>query len=75
MLVAPSDPYLRRVMGGRLKVRRHQLGLTQAQVAEQLGVKQNWVSRVEAGQLTVQPNELRSLCILYQLDPCVPLML
>lgn len=71
----PPDRYVLRVMGGRLKVLRKRRGLTQQQLAEQLGVEHPWVSKVEAGKLSPTPGRLRALCKVLNVDPSVLLML
>jgi DNA-binding XRE family transcriptional regulator len=42
-------------LGARLKRRRHALGLSQLQAAEQLGLHQGHFSRLERGQVTPSP--------------------
>lgn len=42
-----SDPYDIATFRSRLQARRQALGLTQAALAEQLGVPQAWISRLE----------------------------
>ena len=71
----PPDRYVLRVLGGRLKVLRKQRNLTQAQLAEQLGVEHPWVSKVEGGNLSPSPGRLRALCVVLNVDPAVLLML
>lgn len=39
---------LRRVIANRVRTRRHELGLTQVQLAERLGVTQPYVARLES---------------------------
>ena len=43
--------------------------MTQAQLAEQLGVERPWVTRVELGQLAPTPGRLRALA---QVLNCCP---
>lgn len=75
MFTLPPDTYVRRVMGGRLKMYRQRRNLTQAQVAEQLGVGQSWLSKVESGRLDPSPAQLRGLALVLGIDPHVLLLL
>ena len=50
-----------RELGGRLKSARRARGLTQAAVAERLGVARTTVTAIEAGEREVQPGELVAL--------------
>jgi len=63
MVPAHSDDYRR--MLGRLREARTAAGLTQAQVAEKLGKRQNFVSKVETGERRIDPVELRRFAELY----------
>lgn len=69
--VAPDD-YVLAVLGVRVRVLRTSRGLTQAQLADQLGVQHPWVAKVEAGQLGPTPGRLRALC---QVLNCCPSLL
>lgn len=66
--VAP-DEYVLAVLGARVKVLRTARGMTQAQLADQLGVQHPWVAKVEAGQLAPTPGRLRALA---QVLSCCP---
>jgi transcriptional regulator with XRE-family HTH domain len=63
MAPAHSDDYRR--MLGKLREARTAAGLTQAQVAEKLGKRQNFVSKVESGERRIDPVELRRFAELY----------
>ena len=52
-------------MLNRLRQARLDAGLTQAQVAEKLGVRQTLVSKVELGERRIDPVELRWFAELY----------
>ena len=52
-------------MLSRLRQARLDAGLTQAQVAEKLGVRQTLVSKVELGERRIDPIELRRFAELY----------
>ena len=52
-----------------MRVLRQAREMTQAQLAEQLGVERPWVTRVEAGQLAPTPGRLRALA---QVLNCCP---
>lgn len=52
-------------MLSRLRQARLDAGLTQAQVAEKLGVRQTLVSKVELGERRIDPVELRRFAELY----------
>lgn len=58
--VAP-DEYVLAVLGARVRMLRNARGMTQAQLADQLGVQHPWVAKVEAGQLAPTPGRLRAL--------------
>jgi transcriptional regulator with XRE-family HTH domain len=66
--IAPDD-YVLRVLGARVKALRLDRGLTQQQLAEQLGVQHPWVAKVEAGSLAPSPGRLRGIC---QVLNCCP---
>lgn len=63
MFTAPDDRYLRRVIGQRIRQRRIDRQLSQAQLAEVLGYQQAWVSKVETGSIRLTPSQLRTLCL------------
>ena len=75
MYALAPDPYVRRILGGRLKQLRKRRGLTQGQLAEQLGLDPSWVSKVEAGRIGPSPGQLRGLCQLLACDPSLLLSL
>jgi transcriptional regulator with XRE-family HTH domain len=52
----------------RLRQARRDAGLTQAQVAERLGLRQTFVSKVELGERRIDPVELRRFAELYGRD-------
>ena len=51
----------REAMGKRIKAQRRQAGLTQAELALELGVAQETVSRWEAGRVEIGTDDLRAL--------------
>lgn len=55
----------RAAIAGRLKARREEIGLTQAQVAESMGLHRPAVSEFEAGRRSVSSEELYQLARLY----------
>ncbi len=52
----------RAVLRTLLRERRQTAGLRQVEVAEQLGVPQSWVAKVEGGERRLDVLELRRLC-------------
>jgi transcriptional regulator with XRE-family HTH domain len=66
---------VRGVMGGRIRTMREERGLTQWQLAEQLDVEQPWVSRVESGQIGLNPEQLRTICLVLRVSSDFLLML
>lgn len=66
--IAPDD-YVLSQLGARVRVLRQAREMTQAQLAEQLGVERPWVTRVELGQLAPTPGRLRGLA---QVLNCCP---
>lgn len=59
---------LKEELGKKLKERREQLGLTQRQVAESLGVAQPIYQRFEKGIFECNYTQLAALCKLYDLS-------
>jgi len=55
----------RKIIARRLRTAREQLGFTQAEVAEALGIHRPTVSEIEAGRRAVTSEELHRLCELY----------
>lgn len=49
------------VIGERLKAERHKSGLTQEQLAEKIGTKKSFISRVERGHTDIQLSTLVKL--------------
>lgn len=68
--MSPSDdqPNEHRVMGARLRDARLAIGLTQAEVAEALGMSRPTLAAVEKGARKITGLELRRLARLYQRD-------
>ena len=66
--IAPDDYDLRQ-LGARVRALRQAREMTQAQLAEQLGVQHPWVAKVEAGTLAPTPGRLRALA---QVLNCCP---
>lgn len=66
--IAPDD-YVLAQLGSRVRVLRLARGMTQAELAQQLGVERPWVTRVEGGQLAPTPGRLRALA---QVLACCP---
>lgn len=75
MFTLCPDPYVRRLLGARVRALRLQRGLTQAQVAEQLGLQQAWMAKVEAGRSDPSIGRLRALCQVLNCDPALLLSL
>jgi transcriptional regulator with XRE-family HTH domain len=50
-------------MGSKVRQLRRGRGLSQAQLAEVLGCRQAWISKVESGASRTSPAQLRSLCL------------
>lgn len=71
----PPDEYVAAVLGARVRTIRQQRGLTQAQLAEQVGVQHPWVSKLERGKLAPTPGRLRALCLVLAVHPAVLLAL
>ena len=59
---------LKEELGKKLKERREQLGLTQRQVAESLGVAQPIYQRFEKGIFECNYTQLAALCKLYDIS-------
>lgn len=70
-----SDEAVAQVLGARVRLIRKARGLSQAQVADQLGVQHPWVAKVEAGRLSPSPGRLRALCQTLLVCPSVLLAL
>jgi transcriptional regulator with XRE-family HTH domain len=52
-------------MLARLRQARHDAGLTQAEVGQRLGLRQNVVSRMESGERRLDPVELARFAAVY----------
>lgn len=63
--MATRHPDAYRRMLAKLRAAREAAGLTQADVAERLGVPQTFVSKVETGERRIDPFELMELAALY----------
>ena len=62
----------REKLGRALKVLRKQYGLTQQDVAEEIGVTKNFVSLIETGERGVSVDTLSELARLYKMPlPCL----
>ena len=59
---------LKEELGKKLKERREQLGLTQRQVAESLGVAQPLYQRFEKGIFECNYTQLATLCKLFDIS-------
>jgi transcriptional regulator with XRE-family HTH domain len=66
--VDSNQPNEHRVVGSRLRAARQSLGLTQADVAEALGLSRPTLAAVEKGTRKITGLELRRLARLYQRD-------
>lgn len=58
----------RQVLARRLRSAREVLGMTQKEVAQQLGLSQSAVARIESGRRAVTSLELERLAYLYGRD-------
>ena len=56
----------RKKLGARLKEAREYLGLSQEEVAQQLGIARAAISLIESGQRKVDALELKKLAAVYQ---------
>jgi transcriptional regulator with XRE-family HTH domain len=63
-MVPDTAPEYQRMLE-RLRQARTDAGLTQVQVAEQLGVRQTFVSKVELGERRIDPVELARFAAIY----------
>lgn len=68
MTVSGDQPNEHRVVGARLREARLSMGLTQADVAEALGLSRPTLAAVEKGTRKITGLELRRLARLYQRD-------
>jgi transcriptional regulator with XRE-family HTH domain len=64
-MVPDTAPEYQRMLE-RLRQARRDAGLTQAQVAERLGVRQTFVSKVELGERRIDPVELARFAAIYR---------
>jgi transcriptional regulator with XRE-family HTH domain len=55
------DKHLSKLIGARLAARRKELGLTQAELAEKLGIEKESVSRLETGVISPSLGRLSTL--------------
>lgn len=63
--MATRHPERYAAMLERLRAARRQARLSQEEVAERLGVRQTFVSKVELGERRIDPVELQELADLY----------
>lgn len=64
-----NNPLLRRrELGALLKSLRVEKRMSVGQVADHLGVSSSKVSRIEAGQRGISPQDIQGLCDLYEVD-------
>lgn len=68
MSPAPDQPNEHRVVGARLRDARLAMGLTQADVADALGLSRPTLAAVEKGTRKITGLELRRLARVYQRD-------
>ncbi len=68
MTASDNQPNEHRVVGARLREARLSIGLTQADVAEALGLSRPTLAAVEKGTRKITGLELRRLARLYQRD-------
>ena len=57
-----GDEKLLKEIGGRINVRRRELGLTQEMLAERMEVSIQMISNLELGKKAVRPENLVKLC-------------
>jgi transcriptional regulator with XRE-family HTH domain len=55
-------------IGGQLRRRRSELGLTQAQIAQRIGVERTSISNIEAGRQKLPIHALYQLCHLFDVE-------
>jgi transcriptional regulator with XRE-family HTH domain len=67
-MVSRTDAPEYRRMRNRLEAARKAMGLTQAEVAFQIGKPQSFVSKVESGERRIDPIELKQLAAIYRLE-------
>ena len=67
MRVNEKELYLN--VGIKLRSARNELGVTQRDVADALGLEQHSVCNIEAGKQRIRLDQLYSICILLKLDP------
>jgi transcriptional regulator with XRE-family HTH domain len=63
--VSPSHNPKYKLLLQRLKDSRRSCGLTQAEVAQQLGQRQSYISKIERNENTLDPVELWELARVY----------
>jgi transcriptional regulator with XRE-family HTH domain len=64
-MVSRTDAPEYKRMRKRLETARKAMGLTQAEVALQIGRPQSFVSKVESGERCINPIELKQLAAIY----------
>jgi transcriptional regulator with XRE-family HTH domain len=65
-LMAPKDKQLYQQLGRRVAERRKAMGLTQTQLAEQLGLSQQTLAHYEVGRLRIAVSTLVKLAVRLQ---------
>lgn len=62
---------VRRLLGARLSVIMRQRGVSQQQLAQHLDLHRSAVSRWCSGERDPNPGQLRSICLLLEIDPAL----
>ncbi|GEM_PF-365809 len=65
------DALIRQLFGARLAVMLRDREISQAVLAEQLEVDRSTVSRICSGERSAKPGQIRSICILLNIDPAL----
>ena len=58
-----------KLIPGRLRQAREQLLMTQAELAERVGIGTTTINRLETGKQNPRPGTLRKLCLVLELSP------
>lgn len=61
-------PVIDTPLGHLIQERRHAMGVSQSELARQLGLHESYISRIESGQKTLHPLQIQRVAAVMDLD-------
>ncbi|MCW2264255.1 transcriptional regulator with XRE-family HTH domain [Gluconobacter cerinus] len=68
-----NSEWVYKELGKKIRERRDDLGLTQLELAQKIGLARGSVANIEAGRQSVLLHQFLTLCSVLDLDPCLAL--